>query len=899
MYIHGQFYNELNDRIEVLILTHGERGEELEIGDGKSGLYFSDDPVETTSEVNDTFDHLLCQQATVRLLTRNFVQDFFCPSCKDAVVNIYREGVCLFAGYVEPQTYSQDYNEELDEIELSCIDALTALQYAKYRDVCSLGVLYSVVKGQASQRSFLSVIKEMLGGVAAGLDIKDGSKAHYWYDGSKAVDSQTANRHAIFGQLSINELLFLGDGEDDVWQQDTVLEEMLRYLNLHIMQDGMDFYIFSWETLKGDKDIYWRDLLTGERLTTARITRDITTQNVVGTDTSISVGEVYSQLLLTCDVKSVESVIKSPLDNDLVRSPFSNKQKYLTEYSSDGEGNKAIDAFDAMTHGRETDYDGGRITDWYMQVMDNAEWTFPDKGKGSLMATYGEGNASQERLPNVLSGQLGAALIAFGKVERKTDGKDNSPVSKVEMTNCLFLSVNGNGEDKDDSKAYPNESSLKGSIPYAEYNGNTTGGVFSPNDDDTKNYIVLSGSIALTPVMAMTDTYKAIYDYTPSAGIFPNPIMGGGIRQWWHRTVPSRDNGDGRYYTQKWWKAATPGMEPEWDAERTKGLVPLTEKGPEEYEFNYSAIGDSSDQISKVGVVACMLIIGDKCVVETGSTGKVSDFEWRTYKERSQCESDDEYYQQSFTIGFDPKIGDKLIGTKFDLQNNIDYTMGIDAEGTAIPIRKKDRVSGAVKFVILGPVNVTWDVVTRRHPTFFRHTKWGSSTILLLPHVSSIVIESFEMKIYSDNGLVNNTGDKDIVYLSDTKETFVNRKDDISFKISSALTSAESHELGVTDSVKMSTPVNTQTGGGVLELYDYARGQSAKPEQLYVDSYYNEYHVPRIEMTQKLRDKAGEGLVSPLLHYRHPAMGRTFFVQGISRSLNEGSAEMDLKEIEQ
>lgn len=432
-------------------------------------------------------------------------------------------------------------------------------------------------------------------------------------------------------------------------------------------------------------------------------------------------------------MKSVESVIKSPLDNDLVRSPFSNKQKYLTEYSSDGEGNKAIDAFDAMTHGRETDYDGGRITDWYMQVMDNAEWTFPDRGKGSLMATYGEGNASQERLPNVLSGQPGAALIAFGKVERKTDGKDNSPVSKVEMTNCLFLSVNGNGEDKDDGKAYPNESSLKGSIPYAEYNGNTTGGVFSPNDDETTNYIVLSGSIALTPVMALTDTYKAIYDYTPSAGIFPNPIMGGGIRQWWHLTVPSRDNGDGRYYTQKWWKAATPGMEPEWDAERTKGLVPLTEKGPEEYEFNYSAIGDSSDQISKVGVVACMLIIGDKCVVETGSTGKVSDFEWRTYKERSQCASDDEYYQQSFTIGFDPKIGDKLIGTKFDLQNNIDYTMGIDAEGTAIPIRKKDRVSGAVKFVILGPVNVTWDVVTRRHPTFFRHTKWGSSTILLLP----------------------------------------------------------------------------------------------------------------------------------------------------------------------
>ena len=85
----------------------------------------------------------------------------------------------------------------------------------------------------------------------------------------------------------------------------------------------------------------------------------------------------------------------------------------------------------------------------------------------------------------------------------------------------------------------------------------------------------------------------------------------------------------------------------------------------------------------------------------------------------------------------------------------------------------------------------------------------------------------------------------------------------------------------------------------MLSVYDYARELSAKPEQLYVDSYYQEYHAPRITMTQKLRDKANESLVDPLLHYRHPAMDRTFFVQGISRNINEGSAEMNLKEIDQ
>lgn len=892
MYIHGHFYNEQNDRIEVYILTHGDREKELEIGEGGE-IDWTDDPVDITSEVSDTFDVLLRHQASVRLLVRNFVPDFFCASCRDAVVNIYREGKCLFAGFVEPQTYSQGYNEEQDEIELSCIDVLTALQYAKYGNVGALGMLYGVVKSSASQRTMLDIITEIMKSMTAGLDIKGGNTPRYLYDGSRAVDSLTANRHAVFGQLSVSELLFLGSDEDEVWQQDEVLEEILKYLNLHIVQEGFTFYIFSWESVKRTDNIYWRDIVSGEQKPMNRQAVDITTRNVTGTDTTISVGEVFNQILLTCKIESVESVIESPLDDDLLKSPYSNKQKYMTEYSSDGEGIKAIKAFDAITHDKLTDYDHAKITDWFIQIMGNSQWSFPHNGK-NLMDLYCSDNRNQQVLPNILGAEQGAAIVSFGKVERKRIGKDNSLVSKIPMTNYLVVSINGNGEDRDEKKMYPNEATLKAGIPCAVYNGNTTGGVFSPSDDKTTNYIVLSGKIVLNPVMAVTDTYKAIYNYKPTSLQTP---LGDGINQWWHKTVPSRDNQDGRYYTQRWWRAETPNSESQWDDSIERGLVPFTETGPEEYEFQYSAIGDSSDQISKVGVLACMLIIGGKCVVENGTARKPGDFEWRKYKPLEKCASEDEYYQQSFTIGFDPKIGDKLIGTKFDLQNNISYELGLDAEGTAIPIRKSDKVSGQVKFMILGPVNATWDVITRRHPTFFRHTKWGNNAIPLLPHISSIFVESFEVKVYSDNGLVNNTGDNDIVYMSDTKEQFVNKKDDIEFRISSALTSEESRAIGVTDCVKMSTPLNISTSEGVLSLYDHIRKETGKPEQFYVDSYYKEYHEPRIQMVQKLVDTEG-GIVDMFTHYRHPALSRTFFVQGISRNLESGEAEMTLKEIE-
>lgn len=891
MYIHGHFYNQLNERIEVHILTKGSHTPDIEIGAKDSGISWTDDPVDITSQVSDTFDALLCQQASVRLLTKNFVPDFFCASCRDAVVNIYREGECLFAGFVEPQTYSQGYNEDQDEIELSCIDVLTAMRYAKYRGVGTPGVAYAGIKATANQRTMADIVMETLKDMTKGVDIKGKGNLTFLYDGSRALDRLEENKYQVFSQLSVNELLFLGDDEDEVWQQDEVLGETLKYLNLHIRQEGFTFYIFAWESVKSQQPIRWRDLVSAQESVTTRQRVDISNANVVGQDTTISVGEVYNQLLLTCKTESVENVIESPFDNDTLGTPYNAKQKYMTEYSCDGEGKTSLNAFDAITHGRTTDYGGATITHWFVRVMENRRWRFPVDGIGDIMHLFNQGGRYQQALPNALTYYDAAALIAFGKVEQPCAVKDNAPIAKVKMTNYLVVSVNGNGIDNDPAQVFPNEQSLKASIPRAVYEGSASGGVFSPSDDKTTNYIVISGNVILNPLMPLTDNFKAIHDYQHSV-----PYAGGRIWTWWHKTVPAKNNRN-KYYTQQWWKADTPAEEPVWDEDTTHGLVPFTGSAPEQIEFNYSAIGDGTDRISKVAVLACMLIIGDKCVVEEGDGGSPGNFKWEKYFPREKCASDDVYYQQSFTIGFNPKIGDKLIGRKFDIQNNISYKMGIDVEGMAIPIRKSDKVSGQVKFIILGPVNATWENITRRHPTFFRHTKWTSNTISLLANVSSILIEDFQVKVYSDNGMTERPGDSDIVYMSDDKQQFVNRKDDIEFKINSALTAEECRQLGVAQGICMSTPLNLLTGDGVLKIYDHTTRRLAKPEQLYVDSYYNEYHQPRILMTQKLIDKK-EQRVSTFNQYRHPALGKNFFVQGITRNLESGEAEMSLKEME-
>lgn len=903
MYIHGSFLSQQSDTITVHIVTGNDRAQTIEIGTEKADVYFSENPAEIENEVNDTFDVLLRNSAKIRLLCGNLIKDLFSTSCRDAVVNIYKNNTCIFAGFIEPQTLSQPYNNRWDELELNCIDALSALQYSKYKNVGALGVIYAFVKAEATQRSFYDIATEILKGVTEGLDILGNQNIKFWYDGSKAVDAQTANRYQVFKQLSISDLLFLGDDESDVWQQDEVLEELLKYLNLHIVQDGFNFYIFSWESVKAAPDkIIWHDIVANSTKTTAQQAVTIALANVADCDTTISIGDVYNQLLLTAKVEDIESVIESPLDDDLLVSPYINKQKYLTEYSSDGEGKTAYYAMKAMVNGEHTNYGGGAITDWYVQVMRNKQWTFPMKGNTDIdiVDYFGSEGTNQHALPDWLGQAPGAAIMALGSVKINTANDDNSPTSKVNMTNYLVVSVNGNGIDNDENKTYPSVADIQKNIPYAVYTGNKAGGVFSPSDEETTNYIVLSGKVILNPIMAVTGNFSAMRKKMGDRPPYQGSGGGGGTTPppmyFWHKTVPSRNNGDGRYYARQYWQAETPDKEVSWHEGADSGFYPYTGEGPEEYEFKYSAVGDSTDTISKVAVLACMLVIGDKCVVETGTDGQTTDFVWQKYKERSECQSDDEYYQQCFTIGFDPKIGDKLVGTEFSIQNNIDYKMGIDAEGIAIPITKGDKISGQVRFMILGPVNATWDVITRRHPTFFRHTKWSSSSVPLLAHVSSILIKSFEVKVYSDNGLISNgNDDNDIIYMSDTKETFVNKKDDLEFKINSALTATECAQLGVSNTVKLSTPLNISTGDGVLEVYDRNGNVKAKPEQIYVDSYYTEYHKPRIVMEQKLRDI--DNVVSLFNHYRHEALNKDFFVQGIGRNLIEGRADLTLKEI--
>ena len=897
MLFDGNFYNNRGDEIKVVICTKGDNAKRVEIGNEKDGIFFTDDPVEITSQANDTFDHLLCYQASVRLLCRNFVPEFFCSSCRDAVVNILRNGECIFVGYVEPQAFSQGYNEDYDEVELTCIDCLSALSYSNYRNVGAAGVLYDALKGKAAQRTFYDIIAEILNDVGEAANYMGGGTFKIMYDGSKALSNGTGDEiYNIFQNISINELLFFGDEEDDMWTQEDVLNEILKYLNLHIVQEGTTFYIFSWESIRKNSylNLYRIDEGFEERIEipTYRVGKDI---EVADCDTKISIGETYNELLLTDNVTEVNDVIESPLDDDSLIAA-GNFQKYMTEYIAEGKGETAYHSMKAMTTGfGKTDWQDASQVDWFCWPKAVTNWKFYGIENGSRIDMYekypADGTKQQDILNKGLTAGIGACVCAFGKIERKNGGNTSSLVTSVSMDNYLIISTMGRS-------GYPSEKDILASCPVAEYTGNKSGGTFSPVDSDTINYIVISGKMVLNPVMNVTDIYDNMR------------IFG----SWWnsYKTVPSRNNKDGRYYTRKYWESEQWNQEPGYSEANKKesslSFYPYTGTGPQEHEYAYSAVGVATDTIKRVGLISCMLIIGDKCVVEcnkgdknaVGGTshgeGDTDDFVWKKYKERSECASDDEYYAQSFTIGIDPELRDKIIGTEFEIRKNAPYTKGITAEGTAIPIRMSDHVSGSVQFKILGPVNAEWNEVTRRHPSFWRHTKWYQDSHLLLQEINSIMLKEFKIEVVSDNGKIGAVSDeKDIVYKSDTGESFVNRKDDLEFRFTTALTSKECKALGVNNAVKLSSPQNEATKNALADIYDRNQNLTDKPEKLYVDAYWQEWHEPRVVMTQNvIEPKKGLSFASI---FSVPVIGKRFYVQGIDRNLTEGTAVVTMREL--
>lgn len=874
MYIHGQFRDINNVLYSVHILSNDDKTEEMIIGE--NGLYFSGSPISIETDNEDTFQTIIKRSASINLVTKDYIGDkLFADNSRNIKVNIYKGDKCIYAGFVEPNTFSQPFVNGLDEFTVNTTDALATLQYYNYGDVNLNN--YKASRAKASVKSFKDMLDQIMLDIQD-IDIVNGTKGKIFYDLSKGVSK--GKEKTIFSDCSMSELYMLGDEADDVWTNEDVISQMMQYLNLHIIQDGFDYYIYDWNTIK-DKRTGWYNLTEDTAVTITPTLLEMTADLHSSDDTNLSVADVYNQVSIKCSLEDQDSVIESPMDSENLSSLYNGKQKFMTEYISEGEGKRANNAFFDMIHDRATSYDACKIVDWYLQAMYNTNWNFiTPKGYITSLCELSNGvYVNQWKLPKYLKdNQLIPCIFKMGSVKKQNDVTDNSPTSKIDMNTYLYISINGNGDDTETNHS-PSDQTIKDRSGMIEYIGNNSGGVFSPTDDITTNYLVFSGEMCLMPIQKETEIFSILQKHDRG--------------DYWHRTVPSDNNGDGRYYTRRWYTQEKPSDTPSSYLSNALSLHPwTTDKANHELQYNYTSNGDSTDMFKKLPILECELIIGNKRLVETNiDTYGNSTYQWVKIGEEPTIDGEK---KTTFSLGIDPKIGDKIIGDEFDIQNNISYTMNLDAKGTAIPIKKSDALSGAVVFRILGPVNLTWNDITRRHPSFWRHTKWYNNTKFVLSHIENIIIKNFECKIYSDQGGNENKQDNDLIYMSNETDRFINKKDDVEFKFITQLSSSECAKKGIKNTVNLNAVIETDSQTPLESIYNATTMETAKPEEHYINQYYLSYSRPKLIMETDLHDSPSISIHS-ILHSK--VLNRNFFVQSIDRDLKESTVHIKLKEV--
>ena len=919
MLLQGQFRNIDNELFTVKILSDGDSSTTRTIGE--NGLFFGEDPVIIETDCDDSFEHIIRKSCTINLVCSDYIGDvLYANNSRSIVVNILKGNEVVFAGYVEPNTFNQPFAKPLEEFTINATDALSTLQYYKYKN-CTLNN-YDTIKTMVGTVSFKDILEEMFDDIMDDLDISGSYTPLLIYDCSKGVEQ--GDERTIFSDLAISDSYIMGEEFDDCLTNEEILENILKYLNLHILQVGFDFWIFDWNTLRNKRNVWW-DILNLSVVDLANPSTITFTSAMHGADdTNITVDDVFNQVSVKCSLENEDVVIESPLDKKSIVSVYNGRQLYCREYyaEADKKTNIELESFWRMLQGTSLDptwkYDKAKIVDWYMQAIYNPHWKMHlSGGMGDITEQYQQNNngeyVDQWSVPKyVKDNRLTPSLFRFGKTERDALNTNNEPKGKVSMTDYLYISINGNDIDSN-TNSQPNPVQLEAHSPMIEFVGGNGGGTYSPSDDDTINYLVFSGKIQLQSLQQETQPYHTLW-----TDICTYPTYDANH---WTRVCLERGNGyvdtkdvnhydtdpndyKGRLYTRKFYTFEKPSSTYiDENDYMTSGvsLQPPAESKLKLYHYHYSKedYHGNEDLISKVPILECELIIGNKRLIETevDEYGN-SVFEWVTIGQEPTFVYDDDdqtYAITTFTLGFNPKTDDYVIGNEYNIQNTVTPSMNLDVEGTAIPIKKDDYLSGAVQFRILGPCNTTWNQIIRKHPTWFRHTSWFEYNKIILAHLENIILSNFEAKIVSDNAGTSVIGDnKDLIYMSDETDKFINKKDDVDFDFITQLTSAEAVAKGVKQGLNINAVLNSNDGSYITSIYNATTQETAKAEEHYVDQYYTEYSSPKLKIEATMHD---DNKIDWRYKYYSSVLDRNFIIQSINKDLKYNNATITFKEV--
>lgn len=510
-----------------------------------------------------------------------------------------------------------------------------------------------------------------------------------WYDQSRSIDGNTD----IFNELGVAMSLILGGSEDDLMTMEEILEETCKYLNLHIIQLGYDFYMFDWQLSKSENSVTWLNIFKPTETKQSTYSMLYVTKDDYADDgTQLSMADVFNQIQVTDKVEKFEDVILSPFDDANLEN-ICMPQHYFRELYATGQGSRARDAFKTLLNGgvgtTYGDGDSGYTRDWWFNVKGSKYWKFTLNGVDNYTHIPVDGSGNKYRQHEfakwVDETPWASGIFAFGHGDEINNKNQQNIENITEFKDTIVINVAGNGQDENSPEytviydpyngmpigtqprvIYPSENDIKNSGMKIEY-VNANDGQYSSSDSSIVNYLVFSGNIHLSIATGRSgslsfagyenDAYnihtryanegRSGYHYVDDTvfkrkqNTYQNiKDMVNNNMNWSGRCVGSDSNEDGRYYTDLFYTKNYPS-DADVQAPTINMLTPHeTNQGNISKRFNYDLSSKTSyyaqnggyDVIPYVDILACTLRIGNKYCVESVVLGhKV--FDWLTEDE--------------------------------------------------------------------------------------------------------------------------------------------------------------------------------------------------------------------------------------------------------------------------
>lgn len=282
-YVAGFFSSQAQLDYKLELLNYNESGEDVELTFGVSP--FIVDWPET-----DMYAPLMTSGATMKFLTNGVIEGLIADSYRQIHVKLYsrwldendvEQHTTVFSGWLTPNIYSQAYDHNTEELELTAIDEIAALQflsYKEFRNTTNYRIMsaYEIIKNIIYSSDYCPEISEI-----------------WLYDTVKIGEGAAQN---ALRDLYVNEQIFI----DEEMSCKEVIEALLKYVNLTGAQQYYYFHIFDRDNIQGITLFKYNvGAPIGSDLVETLANQDLTEQLSDYFSNTVSTKEVYKDVSYT------------------------------------------------------------------------------------------------------------------------------------------------------------------------------------------------------------------------------------------------------------------------------------------------------------------------------------------------------------------------------------------------------------------------------------------------------------------------------------------------------------------------------------------------------------------------------------------------------------------------